>query len=76
MDLTGRAKDFWEQIPAAKKPEYLSTWCGYCHAEQSLSAVTGTIIHCNLVLRGECPTCGARLARVVEQGPMRRGHRH
>lgn len=62
-----RAVAAWNRIPPVIRVRLLNNfWCGTCLGEASVELKGGVVSGGNLILRGNCTTCGGEIARLVE----------
>ena len=65
--MTPQAKSFWDSVSDRSKTLVLNNvWCTECCTSRTIVRYEGRIEGGDLVLQGECGTCGAEVARVVE----------
>ena len=68
VHVTGRAKGLWERLSTDRRSQLISAaWCGSCAAIVAMAKVSGAVIEGNLVLRGECRRCAARIVHFLER---------
>jgi hypothetical protein len=72
LELTGftrQASEFWMAIPADTRAKLLANvYCGQCRGAVSIVNVKAMVKRGDLLLNGNCATCGHEVARLVE-GP-------
>lgn len=69
VGFTRQASKFWMAIPADARAKLLANvYCGHCRGGVSIVNVTATVKRSDLLLKGNCATCGHDVARLVE-GP-------
>ena len=69
VGFTRQASGFWMTIPADTRARLLANvYCGHCRGAVSIVNVTATVKRGDLLLKGNCATCGHEVARLVE-GP-------
>ncbi len=67
--FTKQASKFWHAIPADARTKLLANvYCGQCRGAVSIVNVLATVKRRDLLLKGNCATCGHEVARLVE-GP-------
>lgn len=67
--FTKQASEFWMGIPPDTRAKLLvNVYCGHCRGAVSIVNVTAVIRRGDLLLNGNCATCGQEVARLVE-GP-------
>ena len=65
--MTPQAQAFWDSISARNQTLILNNvWCGSCRTSRTLVRYGGRIEHRDLILEGECGSCGAQAGRLVE----------
>ena len=65
--FTPKAAKFWATIPATVKPQLLANvFCSNCHDVVKIVDFKGTVSRGDLVLDGNCATCGGGVTRVIE----------
>ena len=69
VGFTKQASRFWMAVPADTRAKLLANvYCGHCRGAVSIVNVTAMVKHGDLLLKGNCATCGHEVARLVE-GP-------
>lgn len=64
---TKKALVLWEKIPNEIRIKLLNNaWCGQCRQVCSIADAYLEIFKANLVIKGNCITCGAEVARSHE----------
>lgn len=67
MEMSPKAKAFWERIPADIRVRLLNNvYCTQCKGSTGITQVKGTIEKRDLILRGYCTRCGNEVARLIE----------
>ena len=68
-EMTPQAKARWDSISDKGKTLLLNNvWCISCGTARTIVRYRGRMERGDLVLEGECGTCGRDVARVVEGG--------
>ncbi len=68
-EMTPQARSFWDSISERGKTRLLNNvWCMSCGAVRTIVRYRGRLERGDLVLEGECGTCGEQVARLVESG--------
>lgn len=63
-----QAREFWMAIPADARAKLLANvYCAHCRCAVSIANVVAQVTRGDLVLKGNCATCGHDVARLVEQ---------
>lgn len=66
-ELTPEAKSLWAAIPAEQQSSLLqNVWCPSCGRPTKIVNFQGRIQHGDLVLEGECESCGSPVGRLIE----------
>ena len=66
-NMTPQASSFWDSLPDREKTLFLNNvWCSACCTSRTIMRYKGRIEDGSLILEGECGTCGAAVARLVE----------
>ena len=69
LEMTPEARAFWDSISERGKTRLLNNvWCVSCGSVRTIVRYRGRLERSDLVLEGECGTCGKDVARVVEGG--------
>ncbi len=67
FSLSPRARKLWEAIPGEVRVKLLNNaWCADCRKSTGICEVTGSLEKGALVLKGQCTTCGGKVARLIE----------
>ena len=67
--FTPEAEAAWAVIPSSAKEKLISkVWCPYCRTAAVMVDFGGRVEGKDLVLHGQCASCGGQVARVVEGG--------
>jgi len=68
--LTTAAAQRWSRIPAENREEILAKiYCGTCCSAAFLTKAEGKLdSHGDIILRGQCGTCGSPVCRLIETG--------
>jgi hypothetical protein len=65
--FTPQALKLWRKIPEWAQEKLLSNvFCSHCVAMTTIVESTGQVVGGDLVLKGQCQTCGGEVARVIE----------
>ncbi len=65
--FTPQAARLWAQIPEAFQTKLLANvYCGKCGDAVNIANYTGAVKCGDLVLQGQCATCGGEVARLIE----------
>ena len=65
--FTRQASVFWMAIPADTRAKLLANvYCGQCRGVVSIVNVKAMVKRGDLLLEGNCATCGHEVARLVE----------
>jgi len=65
--FTPSAKKLWMNIPEHIRSQLLANvYCGQCRSETTIVNYTGSIKSGLIVLTGQCKSCGAEVARVID----------
>ena len=65
--LTSQALKLWRKIPKWAQEKLLSNvYYSHCVAMTTLVEFTGQVVGGDLVLKGQCQTCGGEVARVIK----------
>lgn len=66
-DFTTRAAVLWATIPKEARERILeNVWCGECGDTVQMIKITGGEENGDVILRGNCASCGNVVVRVVE----------
>jgi hypothetical protein len=69
VGFTQQATRFWRAIPEDARAKLLTNvYCGHCRDAVSIANVTAAVKRRDLLLKGNCATCGHEVVRLVE-GP-------
>ena len=64
--FTREASRAWMGVPAEARENILANvYCGHCRGAVSIVNLTGQINRGDLLLKGNCATCGHAVARLV-----------
>jgi len=67
FSLSPRARKLWEAIPGEVRVKLLNNvWCADCGKTTGICEVTGSVEKGALVLKGQCTSCGGKIARLIE----------
>jgi hypothetical protein len=65
--FTPSASKLWAKLPKSEQQALLANvYCGSCKDVVTIVSFTGTVSKRNLILTGQCKTCGGEVARVIE----------
>lgn len=65
--FTPSAKKLWLNIPENIRSQLLANvYCGQCGGETTIVNYSGTVKSGVVILTGQCITCGAEVARVID----------
>ncbi len=65
--FTHQAAQFWAKVPSAFQAKLLSNvYCGKCRGAVKIVGYAGRVEKGDLILQGQCATCGGEVARLVE----------
>ena len=68
-DFSVKGKGVWNSIPQEAQNKLLrSVWCTHCHKMTTITNFSGTVDRGDLILKGNCATCGNAVARLIEGG--------
>jgi hypothetical protein len=66
-EFTGKAKAMWDAIPPQIQERILTNvWCGHCSKATTITNFSGRVEKGDLILTGQCATCGGKVARLIE----------
>jgi hypothetical protein len=65
--FTGKAKAIWDAIPPQAQERILNNvWCVHCSKGTTITDFKGSVEKGDLILTGQCVTCGGKVARLIE----------
>jgi hypothetical protein len=66
-EFTGKAKAMWDAIPPQFQEKILTNvWCVHCSKATTITNFSGRVEKGDLILTGQCVTCGGKVARLIE----------
>jgi hypothetical protein len=66
-EFTGKAKAMWDAIPPQFQERLLNNvWCVHCSGVTTITNFKGHVEKGDLILTGQCVTCGGKVARLIE----------
>ena len=66
-EFTVKAKAKWDSIPHHIQEQLLSNvWCTHCSDMTTITDFQGRVERGDLILTGNCATCGGKVARLIE----------
>jgi hypothetical protein len=65
--FTSQAQAMWDAIPPPFQEKILThVWCVHCAKATTITNFSGRVEKGDLILTGQCVTCGGTVARLIE----------
>ena len=66
-EFTVKAEAKWDSIPHHIQEQLLrNVWCTHCSDMTTITDFQGRVERGDLILTGNCATCGGKVARLIE----------